>query len=150
MKILTPLLAFLTSSFLLASTGCPKREDPPVNAQPHPATPGSPAEKAPPAALPIANDPKAPAGGPSIERPAGEPSTGRPPGGAPVAELTAQQQACVDRWLKERNLDEYGNPAGTMYMGGTPLFDESTGQMKNRFEFIFNKQPDARKGCVAP
>jgi hypothetical protein len=57
-------------------------------------------------------------------------------------------EACVDRWLKSNGLDEYGHPQGTMYQGGTPLFDERTGEQRDRLEYVFQRKPEARKACA--
>ena len=56
-------------------------------------------------------------------------------------------EACVDAWLRQRNLDPYGNPEGTMYAGGTPLFDERTGETRERLDYVFERHPDARAAC---
>lgn len=48
----------------------------------------------------------------------------------------------IDDWLKENDLNLYGDPWGTMYMGGTPLFDESTGESIPRFNYLMEKFPD--------
>jgi len=61
--------------------------------------------------------------------------------------LPAAQEACVDQWLKERQLDRYGHPEGTMYAGGSPLFNEATGESQDRLEHIFARQPEAKKAC---
>lgn len=60
----------------------------------------------------------------------------------------ATVEACVDRWLQEHKLDNYGNAEGTMYAGGTPLFNEATGESRDRLEYVFERQPEARKACV--
>ena len=60
----------------------------------------------------------------------------------------AAVEACVDRWLQEHKLDRYGNAEGTMYAGGTPLFNEATGESRDRLEYVFERQPEARKACV--
>ncbi|WP_171818001.1 hypothetical protein [Pyxidicoccus fallax] len=57
-------------------------------------------------------------------------------------------EACVDQWLKANKLDPYGHDEGTMYAGGTPLFDESTGERKDRLEYVFQRKPEARKACA--
>ncbi len=59
-------------------------------------------------------------------------------------------EACVDRWLQEHKLDRYGNAEGTMYAGGTPLFNEATGESRDRLEYVFERQPEARKACATP
>lgn len=57
-------------------------------------------------------------------------------------------ESCVDEWLKKQGLDTYGHPEGTMYAGGTPLFDERTGEQKDRLEYVFQRKPEARKACA--
>ncbi|HYO52536.1 hypothetical protein [Archangium sp.] len=61
----------------------------------------------------------------------------------------AAVESCVDRWLQERKLDTYGHPEGTMYAGGSPLFNEATGESRDRLEYVFSRQPEARKACAA-
>ncbi len=60
----------------------------------------------------------------------------------------AEVESCVDRWLQEHGLDRYGHPEGTLYTGGTPLFNEATGETYDRLEYVFSRQPEARKACV--
>jgi hypothetical protein len=54
---------------------------------------------------------------------------------------------CVDPWLAEHHLNEYGDPAGTMYAGGSPLFDEKTGTRKSRLQVLLAKQPELAHAC---
>jgi hypothetical protein len=56
---------------------------------------------------------------------------------------------CVDKWLAAHGLDRYGHPSGSMYAGGTPLFNEATGQTRDRLEYVYERQPDARAACRA-
>ncbi|WP_217911989.1 hypothetical protein, partial [Myxococcus sp. AM011] len=60
----------------------------------------------------------------------------------------AALESCVDRWLKKHGLDSYGNAEGTMYAGGTPLFDERTGESTDRMAYVFSQKPEARKVCM--
>jgi hypothetical protein len=60
----------------------------------------------------------------------------------------AREEKCVDRWLAERKLDPYGSPAGTMYAGGTPLFNEATGRQIDRVDYIYRKHPEAKAACA--
>jgi len=64
-----------------------------------------------------------------------------------TGEGTPEENACVDRWLEERQLDRYGSPEGTMYAGGTPLFDERTGASTDRLVFVYGRHADARSAC---
>jgi hypothetical protein len=57
------------------------------------------------------------------------------------------EEQCVDKWLEDNKLDRYGNKTGTMYAGGTPLFDETTGKSTDRLEFIYQHHPEARAAC---
>jgi hypothetical protein len=50
----------------------------------------------------------------------------------------------IDQFIKERGLNEYGDPRDTVYMGGTPLFNEMTGQQTDRYEYILKKHPELR------
>jgi hypothetical protein len=52
----------------------------------------------------------------------------------------------IDRWIKEKGRNEYGDPKDTMYMGGTPLFNEATGRRKDRYEYILERHPELRSG----
>ncbi len=54
---------------------------------------------------------------------------------------------CVDKWLEDNHLDRYGNKTGTMYAGGTPLFDETTGKSTDRLEYIYQHHPEAKVAC---
>lgn len=62
---------------------------------------------------------------------------------APIV-VTASERRLIDLWLAARRdtINEYGDPVGTMYTGGTPLFDETTGQPIDRYEYIMRKHPD--------
>lgn len=60
----------------------------------------------------------------------------------------AQVEACVDRWLQENKMDTFGHPEGTMYAGGSPLFNEATGESKDRLEYVFSRNPKARDVCA--
>jgi hypothetical protein len=86
---------------------------------------------------------------------AGAPET--PPKDTPVADqrkttsaraARAREEKCLDRWLTERKLDSYGMPEGTMYAGGTPLFDEATGRQTDRLEYVYRKHPEAKTACA--
>ncbi|HEX8441326.1 hypothetical protein [Archangium sp.] len=123
-------LAFLTLALLVA--GCPKKTgengDGPVD---NPSYRDAGPQTPPPATLSGATPDDA--GG-----------TQKAQGG------NAAVEACVDRWLKEHKLDSYGHAEGTMYAGGTPLFNEATGESRDRLSYVFERQPDARKACATP
>jgi hypothetical protein len=59
----------------------------------------------------------------------------------PIDDDTKQR---VDRFIRERGLNDYGDPKDTMYAGGTPLFDEMTGRRLDRYQYILKKHPELR------
>ena len=50
----------------------------------------------------------------------------------------------IEEWIRERGLNEFGDRPGTMYAGGTPLFDEFTGRKRDRYEYILKRHPELR------
>jgi len=73
-----------------------------------------------------------------------------PPAAAPAPKPPPADPAaaCADGWLAERKLNEFGDAPGTMYTGGTPLFDEKTGQRKDRLAHLFAKHAELRAKCT--
>jgi hypothetical protein len=59
-----------------------------------------------------------------------------------VAGLTAEQKKKIDEWLEKKGLNRYGDARNAVYTGGTPLFDEKTGQAIERYDYILNKFPN--------
>ncbi len=59
-----------------------------------------------------------------------------------VQSLTAQGKEKIDQYIQNKELNEYGDPEGTMYTGGTPLFNEETGESLNKYEYLINKFPE--------
>lgn len=88
--------------------------------------------------------------GQALTAPKAEPAgtaTGAPSGQVEEANRAAVE-SCVDSWLQSQKLDPYGNPEGTMYAGGTPLFNETTGEVTDRLQYIFERKPAARQACI--
>jgi hypothetical protein len=54
---------------------------------------------------------------------------------------------CIDPWLAERHLNEYGDPVGTVYAGATPLYDEKTGVRRSRLQVLLARQPELARVC---
>ena len=61
------------------------------------------------------------------------------------AGLDEWKKKIIDQWIIDNNLNRYGDPKDTAYMGGTPLFDEKTGRHIDRYEYIYLKHPEVRK-----
>lgn len=100
----------------------------------HEASAPPPPQSAPPAARPT----------PPAERAA------PPPVSASRIQPDPKQTECVERWLKGHGLDDYGNPHGTMYTGGTPTFDETTGRSVDRWILVAKNRPEALQSCAVP
>lgn len=65
------------------------------------------------------------------------------------APATAPQGSCLDRELAAKGLNSFGDPEGTMYAGGTPLFDERTGRTISREQYVAARRPDIARACAA-
>jgi len=52
---------------------------------------------------------------------------------------TEDELRVMDIWLESQKLNSYGDPQDTMYAGGSPLFDESTGVMASRCDYLMGK-----------
>jgi len=63
-----------------------------------------------------------------------------------MSAIDSETRARIDRWIKEKHRNQYGDPPDTMYAGGTPLFDERTGRSRDRYEYILEKHPELRGG----
>jgi len=50
----------------------------------------------------------------------------------------------IDAWIRANNRNDYGDPKGTVYAGGTPLFNEMTGRTVDRYEYILQRNPELR------
>jgi len=55
--------------------------------------------------------------------------------------LSKEIKQNIDEWLESEGLNRYGDPEGTYYTGGTPLFDESSGVAIERYEYILFRIP---------
>jgi hypothetical protein len=61
-----------------------------------------------------------------------------------IRNLTDDQKIIIAEWLARNNLNEFGDSIGTLYTGGTPLFNEITGESKDRFTHLFEKFPELK------
>jgi hypothetical protein len=65
----------------------------------------------------------------------------------PEAPPVATSESCLDRQLAAKGLNPFGDPEGTMYAGGTPLFNEKTGRSVPREQYVFAKHPEIARAC---
>lgn len=56
--------------------------------------------------------------------------------------LTKKQKVEIDKWIEENNLNRYGDPKDIMYIGGTPLYNEATGEITDRYDYILKNNPN--------
>ena len=56
--------------------------------------------------------------------------------------FSLQEKTQIDIWIQENDLNQYGDPKDTAYAGGTPLFNEATGETTDRYEYILQRHPD--------
>lgn len=48
------------------------------------------------------------------------------------SQISFEEKQLIEAWIRENNLNQYGNSKDTVYTGGTPLFDKKTGQLYQR------------------
>ena len=63
-----------------------------------------------------------------------------------MSRIDPETRSRIDRWIKEKRRNPYGDPPDTMYAGGTPLFDERTGRVKDKYDYILDRHPELRQG----
>ncbi len=51
----------------------------------------------------------------------------------------------IDKWLRENPVNEFGDRPDTVYMGGTPLFNEMTGRTVDKYDYILKRHPELRQ-----
>lgn len=57
-------------------------------------------------------------------------------------EISVEEKQLIETWILENNLNQYGDPKDTVYIGGTPLFNEMTGESIDKYEYILRNYPD--------
>lgn len=58
----------------------------------------------------------------------------------PTCSVSEKQK--INLWIKENDLNEYGDNKSTVYIGGTPLFNEATDESIDLYEYLLDKHPD--------
>jgi len=61
---------------------------------------------------------------------------------APGDVISSAERAKIEVWISGNGLNQFGDPIGTVYAGGTPLFDEKTGQSLDRLDYVLAHHPD--------
>ena len=50
--------------------------------------------------------------------------------------LSTEDKSKIDKWIDNNNLNVYGDSKFTFYAGGSPIFNEATGNEIDRYEYI--------------
>ena len=61
---------------------------------------------------------------------------------SPALPRPTDEAALIDQWIRANGLNRYGDPAGAMYTGGSPLFDERTAESIDRLTYLLKHHPD--------
>ena len=59
-----------------------------------------------------------------------------------LIDISVEEKEQIENWIITNDLNQYGDAKDTVYIGGTPLFDEQTGQTIDRYEYILSSYPD--------
>ena len=58
------------------------------------------------------------------------------------SEVSLKEKQLIDAWIRENDLNQYGEAKDMVYIGGTPLFNETTSQSIDRYEYILKGHVD--------
>ncbi len=61
---------------------------------------------------------------------------------AKEGEISFEKNQQIEAWIIENDLNQYGDPKDTVYIGGTPLFNEMTGESIDKYEYILRNHPN--------
>jgi hypothetical protein len=57
-------------------------------------------------------------------------------GGKMVGPVLEEEKPRIEAWIAWKDLNLFGDPKGTVYKGGSPDFDEASGEAIERYEYI--------------
>ncbi|MCJ8347050.1 hypothetical protein MJH12_16025 [bacterium] len=60
-------------------------------------------------------------------------------------EVSKEIRKKIDQYIDDHGLNEFGDHKDTMYTGGTPLYDEMTGNSTGRYQHVLKKFPNLGK-----
>ena len=55
--------------------------------------------------------------------------------------ISLEEKQLIEAWITENGLNQYGDPKDMAYTGGTPLFNEKTGENIDKYEYILKNHP---------
>ncbi len=56
--------------------------------------------------------------------------------------IDEQKKKWIEDQIKREGLNPFGDPKSTVYTGGTPLLNEMTGKVIDRFDYILSRHKD--------
>ena len=59
-----------------------------------------------------------------------------------MMEVSEEEKKAIDAWITAEGLNEFGDKATTVYVGGTPFFSERTGTTKDLYDYILSQHAD--------
>jgi hypothetical protein len=65
--------------------------------------------------------------------------------GSEQPSITEPLKRRIDLWITREGRNQYGDPEGTVYAGGNPLFDERSPRMRDRYEYILSRHPELKQ-----
>lgn len=57
-------------------------------------------------------------------------------------DLPEAEKVQIEDWLEKNGYNQYGDKPDTIYMGGTPLFDDSKGEYIKLYDYLLKKYPE--------
>jgi len=71
-------------------------------------------------------------------------------GGKMIGPVLEEEKPKIEAWIAFKDLNQYGDPKDKVYAGGSPLFDESTGETYDRYEYIRSNHRDRPWNDIDP
>jgi hypothetical protein len=65
----------------------------------------------------------------------------------PIGAQLSERNRCIDRELAQRRLNDFGDPDGTTYQGGSPLLGV-TGRAGDRYQYVLSHHPEIGVNCT--
>lgn len=57
-------------------------------------------------------------------------------------ELPEAERQRIQEWIEDNDLNRYGDPKNRFHPGGTPLFNEGTGETIDLYQYMLGNHPD--------
>lgn len=64
--------------------------------------------------------------------------------------ISHEEKEAIEAWIKKNGFSEYGDPKDTLYTGGTPLFNEATGERIDKYQYVLRNHQDRPWKKITP